>query len=178
MKTDHQTPVGFKQLPEHGVAHETLLGELRALRADDADWRQGRCFSLVYHASEAHTALLKEATSTFFAENALNPMAFRSVKQMEHEVVRMCAGLLNGDHDVVGTMTSGGTESLLLAVKTYREYARAHRPWVLFPEMVLPTTAHAAFDWEMIARNSKLIVDTRDALRKHHATLGNRLKLA
>jgi len=45
-------------------------------------------------------------------------------------------------------------------------------------DLVLVSTAHAAFDWEMIARNSKLIVDTRDALRKHHATLGNRLKLA
>jgi sphinganine-1-phosphate aldolase len=146
MKADHQTSVGFKQLPDQGVAHDVLLGQLRDMRAGDADWRHGRCFSLVYHASEAHTELLKAATSTFFAENALNPMAFRSVKQMEHEVVRMCAGLLNGDNDVVGTMTSGGTESLLLAVKTYREYARAHRPWVVFPEMVLPTTAHAAFD--------------------------------
>lgn len=133
-------------IPASAVDGATLLAQLQQLRADDTDWKNGRCFSLVYHASDEHTALLKRATEQFFCENALNPMAFRSVKRMEHEVVRMGATLLNGTADVVGTMTSGGTESLLLAVKTYREHAKQHRPWVLFPEMILPATAHAAFD--------------------------------
>ena len=133
-------------IPQRGADHRTLLQQLTAMRADDTDWKNGRCFSLVYHASDEHTALLKEASAQFFCENALNPMAFKSVKRMEHEVVRMAAGLMNGTSEVVGTMTSGGTESLLLAVKTYREYAKQHKPWVLFPEMILPSTAHAAFD--------------------------------
>ncbi len=134
------------RIPQQGATGDVLLRQLSAMRADDTDWRNGRCFSLVYHASDEHTALLKQAADAFFCENALNPMAFKSVKRMEHEVVRMAANLMNGTEDVVGTMTSGGTESLLLAVKTYREYAKQHTPWIIFPEMILPSTAHAAFD--------------------------------
>jgi glutamate/tyrosine decarboxylase-like PLP-dependent enzyme len=58
----------------------------------------------------------------------------------------MVASLLNGDKEVVGNMTSGGTESLLMAVKTVREWARAHRPEIQSPEMILPLTAHPAFE--------------------------------
>jgi glutamate/tyrosine decarboxylase-like PLP-dependent enzyme len=139
-------PPPVQTLPARGVAHAELLARLEALHADDADWKTGRCFSLVYHASDEHTAFLKAASSSFFSENGLNPMAFKSLKRMEHEVVRMAASLLHGDDDVVGTLTSGGTESLLLAVKTYRDLARKTRPWIVFPEVVLPATAHVAFD--------------------------------
>lgn len=140
------TPEAVTTIPARGVDHEMLLGRLGALREGDVDWRNGRVFSLVYHASDEHLALLKKATETFFCENGLNPMAFQSLKRMEHEVVRMAAGLMNGDDNVVGTMTSGGTESLLLAIKTYRDHARKHKPWIRSPEMVLPATAHVAFD--------------------------------
>ncbi len=135
-----------RALPARGADHAELLAQLQSLRADDTDWRTGRCFSLVYHASDEHTAFLKEASNAFFCENGLNPMAFKSLKRMEHEVVRMAASLMHGDADVVGTMTSGGTESLLLAMKTYRDLARKTKPWILFPEVVLPATAHVAFD--------------------------------
>jgi sphinganine-1-phosphate aldolase len=141
-----QPPPPVRTVPVKGVAHETLLSQLEALHADDADWKTGRCFSLVYHASDEHTAFLKAAAGSFFAENGLNPMAFKSLKRMEHDVVRMAASLLHGDDDVVGTMTSGGTESLLLAVKTYRDLAKKTKPWIVFPEVVLPATAHVAFD--------------------------------
>ena len=140
------SPVPVTAIPSQGADHGHLLKQLQALRAHDTNWRSGRCFSLVYHASDEHSAFLKEASNAFFSENGLNPMAFRSLKRMEHEVVRMAASLMNGNADVVGTLTSGGTESLLLAMKTYRDHARKTRPWVLFPEVVLPATAHVAFD--------------------------------
>jgi sphinganine-1-phosphate aldolase len=139
-------PPAVLQLPERGVPHAVLLQQLEAMHADDADWKAGRCFSLVYHASDEHTAFLKAAAGSFFSENGLNPMAFKSLKRMELDVVRMAAGLFHGDDNVVGTMTSGGTESLLLAVKTYRDLARQKKPWVVFPEVVLPASAHVAFD--------------------------------
>lgn len=139
-----QPPV--RALPAQGRPHDQLLEALAALRADDANWREGRVFSLVYHPGDAHAAFLKQAHNAFFSENALNPMAFASLRRMEADVVRMTAGLLHGDEDVVGTMTSGGTESLLLAVKAYRERARARRPWLRNPEMIIPATAHVAFD--------------------------------
>ena len=64
---------------------------------------------------------------------------------MEQDVVRSLAELLRGDDQVVGNMTSGGTESIMLAVKTARDHAREHRPGVVDPEMVVPITAHPAF---------------------------------
>lgn len=139
-------PAAVRALPERGADRDALLGQLQALAADDTDWKNGKCFSLVYHASDEHTAFLKAASNAFFCENGLNPMAFQSLKRMEHEVVRMAASLMHGDADVVGTMTSGGTESLLLAMKTYRDLAKKTKPWILFPEVVLPSTAHVAFD--------------------------------
>lgn len=92
------------------------------------------------------TAIAKEAYSLYFSENGLNPGAFPSLRRFETEVISMAAGLLGGDENVVGNMTSGGTESILMAVKTARDWARANRPQVRRPEIVLPLTAHPAFD--------------------------------
>jgi glutamate/tyrosine decarboxylase-like PLP-dependent enzyme len=136
----------LERIPETGAAHEALAAALDALHAEDADWRGARVFSLVYHADDAHAALLKDAHNRYFSENGLNPMAFKSLRRMEADVVRMSADLFHGGEDVVGTMTSGGTESLLLAVKTYRDRARRKRPWIRRPEAVMPETAHPALD--------------------------------
>lgn len=64
---------------------------------------------------------------------------------MEAEVVQMCCNIFSGDVETCGTMTSGGTESIVMAVKTYRDWAKDKRG-VHFPELVKPTSAHAAFD--------------------------------
>lgn len=118
--------------------------------ANDPDYKSLRTWSLVYYLGEEHTRLLREAYERFFSANGLNPMAFKSLKRFESEVIAMTAGLLHGDDDVVGTMTAGGTESCLLAVKTYRDMARSKRPWIRRPEMVIPETAHVA--WEKGAK--------------------------
>jgi glutamate/tyrosine decarboxylase-like PLP-dependent enzyme len=117
---------------------------MSASRAQDAKWRDARTWSLVYHAGDELTRLLTDAYTMFFSENGLNPMAFPSLKRFESEVVSMTAGLLGGDDQVVGNMTSGGSESLLMAVKTARDLARVERPDVDEPEMVLPDSAHPA----------------------------------
>lgn len=133
------------RIPEHGIDRDELLAQLEELREGDADWRSGHTWSLVYHASEEHTAFLKRVYTTFFSENGLNPIAFQSLRRFEAEVVRMTATMLNGDDDVVGTMTSGGSESIMMAVKTYRDWARAERPEVTAPRIAMPVTAHPAF---------------------------------
>jgi glutamate/tyrosine decarboxylase-like PLP-dependent enzyme len=132
------------QIPEHGIPREQILNDMQALRINDADWQSGHTWSLVYQASEEHTGFLKAAYGTLFSENGLNPIAFPSLRQFEAEVVRMTATMLNGDAAVAGTMTSGGTESLLMAVKTYRDWGKATKG-IEHPNMVLPRTAHAAF---------------------------------
>ena len=129
--------------PKTSLSKEDILASMRAARDRDVQWQNGRAFGLVYHVSDEIDELLKEAYTMFFSENGLNPTAFPSLSKFENEVVAMAAHLLGGDENVVGTMTSGGTESLLMAVKTARDFARVQ--WsVKDPEIILPSTAHPA----------------------------------
>ncbi|MBU0705570.1 MAG: aspartate aminotransferase family protein [Chloroflexi bacterium] len=132
-------------LPQKRTPAENVLATMRKARECDAKWREGKTWSLVYHAGDEVTELLKEAYTMFFSENGLNPTAFPSLKKFEAEVVAMTASLLGGDEETVGNMTSGGTESLLMAVKTAREWGRATKS-ITAPEMILPATAHPAFE--------------------------------
>jgi sphinganine-1-phosphate aldolase len=136
----------MRRLPMQGMAGEAVLERMRELRDRDADWRAGKTWSLVYHAGDQVTELLKEAYTMFFSENGLNPMPFPSLKTFESQVVAMTSSLLGGDADTAGNMTSGGTESILMSVKTAREWAKAQNPRNSTPEMILPATAHPAFD--------------------------------
>ncbi len=133
------------QIPAKGRAPEDVLVELSAKRTGDTDWRGGKVFSLVYHAGEDHEQLLLDAHGLYASANLLNPMAFKSLKQMESEVVEM-AGRLFHCAGAVGAVTSGGTESILVAVAAYRDRARREKPWIRRPQMVVPTTIHPAFD--------------------------------
>lgn len=132
-------------IPKRGMERAALLEQMEAFRGGDVNWHGNRVFALVYHHSDAHTETLKAAYNLYFSENGLNPMAFKSLQKMERTVVGMTAGMFHGDADVVGCMTSGGTESLLLPVLTYRNRARRKRPWVRKPEFIVPESAHVGF---------------------------------
>ena len=132
--------------PVQSRSKEEVLTAMQAARQDDVRWQQGKAFSLVYSAGDQVSELLKEAYGMFFSENGLNPMAFPSLRKFEAEVAAMCIALLGGDDQAAGNMTTGGTESLLMTVLTAREWGRANKPEVTAPEMVLPATAHPAFD--------------------------------
>ncbi len=131
-------------LPKTGVPKDRLLADLEALQAHDVDWKSGRAFSLAYHAGEDVLEVAAAANARFLSANALNVAAFPSLRRMQSEVVAMVAELLHGGEAAAGFMTSGGTESILLAVKAAR--ARGYERGVREPEMVLPSTAHAAFE--------------------------------
>lgn len=131
-------------LPSKKSRADDVLAQMRAARDHDAQWQAGRTFSLVFYAGDEVLQLIKDAYTMFFSENGLNPMAFPSLKKFEAQVIAMTASLLGGDAAAVGNMTTGGTESILMAVKTAREWARAKN--VTAPEMILPSTAHPAFD--------------------------------
>ncbi|HEY4182256.1 MAG TPA: aspartate aminotransferase family protein [Kofleriaceae bacterium] len=136
-------------IPETGRPVDELLAELVERKAGDTKWREGRVFSLVYaipgDKGEAHAKLLERAHSLYASANLLNPLAFGSLKKMETDIVEM-AGRLFNCAGAVGTVTSGGTESILCAVMTYRDRARRQRPWILRPEIIAPSTIHPAFD--------------------------------
>jgi len=136
-------------IPEKGRKRKDILKDLESFATNDPAYKQLRTWSLVYYLGEEHSGLLLDAYGKFLSANGLNPAVFQSLKKIETEVVRMTANLLHGDRNICGVMTSGGTESCLLAVKTYRDLARAKKPWIRKPEMILPVTAHVA--WEKAA---------------------------
>jgi glutamate/tyrosine decarboxylase-like PLP-dependent enzyme len=132
-------------LPRTGAPADEVLSRLEAMRAKDVDWRRGRAFSLAYFAGDEVAELAKNAYARFSSENALNTDAFPSLRRIQAEVVEMVSALVNGGEAAAGFMTTGGTESLLMAVLAARERGRKERG-ISAPEMVLPTSAHAAFE--------------------------------
>ncbi len=132
------------ELPKKGIARDELFAEMRLRKERDADWRGARTFSLVYPTHEDVEEVVEQANLLYLHENALNPFRFPSLREMEVDVVSMTAGLLHAPAEADGCMTSGGTESILMAVKTARERARAERG-VTEPQLLAPVTAHPAF---------------------------------
>lgn len=133
------------KIPEEGIAREEIFKTLKSYKGKDLDWKSGRVMGYVYYPGEKAHDVIDEAYTMYLTENALDPTSFPSLLRLENEIVAMTADLLRGDKQVVGNFTSGGTESLILAVKTARDYASATRPHIKEPELVLPITAHASF---------------------------------
>jgi sphinganine-1-phosphate aldolase len=136
-------------IPQRGLARQEVLAQLLAMKQGDQDWRGGRVFSLVYSAGDEVHELLQDALSLYSAENGLNVLAFPSIGTMQHDIVSNTATLLGADEPesgggVEGYLTSGGTESLLQAVKTARDVARKERG-IQRPQVVAAESAHAAF---------------------------------
>lgn len=132
------------EFPQQGRSAEEILAELEGGRGRDADWRAARTFSLVYNPADPELEHLQEAVArAYLHENYLNPFAFPSVLRMEREVVAMAADLFHGDPRS-GRLSSGGTESIFLAVQVARDHARLTRGTEV-PSIVVPETAHPAF---------------------------------
>ena len=129
-----------------GQTAPNILDHLESLRSHDVRWRDGRCFTLAYSAGPDVLALAEEAYRRFSGENALNTAAFPSLKVMQQEVVDVVSGWTHGDDSTAGFMTSGGTESLVLAVRSARKRAEREGRNLKKMNMVLPSSAHAAFE--------------------------------
>jgi glutamate/tyrosine decarboxylase-like PLP-dependent enzyme len=132
-------------LPEHGRPADDVLADLEALAVDDKDFRAGRTFGLVFHVDEELERAIHAAHDRFLWHNALSPDAFPSLRRMQAEVVDTASALLNGGTEAAGYMTSGGTESILLAVEAAKVRGARERG-IERPNVVLPMSAHAAFD--------------------------------
>jgi sphinganine-1-phosphate aldolase len=134
----------MKRLPEQGLPLDEVMARLRDLETNDADYHNARTWSLIYNAGPDVDEVLQAAASHVLLENALNPFVFPSLREMQRDVVSIVNGLLHGDEDTGGTMTSGGTESIFMAVKTARDRMRAERG-IRHGRIVIPKTAHPAF---------------------------------
>jgi sphinganine-1-phosphate aldolase len=140
----------FPRLPEHGLGAGEALATVEELAGRErARWRDGLASGAVYHGGDDHVAFLNRVYAAASQVNPLHADLWPSGAKFEAEIVAMTASLLGGDPagQVVGTVTSGGTESILLAMKAYRDRARTRaRRRVTRPEVVAPATAHVAFD--------------------------------
>jgi glutamate/tyrosine decarboxylase-like PLP-dependent enzyme len=133
------------QLPQQGIAWDQLEHELAEAGRGDVDWRGGRVPMFIHYAGEDALQVAKKAYAMYFSENGLGPRAFGSLARFESEVVAMGLGLLHGGSGARGAMTTGGTESIFLAMKCARDRARAEGKKGPL-SIVLPVSAHPAFD--------------------------------
>jgi glutamate/tyrosine decarboxylase-like PLP-dependent enzyme len=132
------------KIPEKGMPKEEIFKILKSYKGDDLDWKSGRVLGYIYDPGKKVHDVINDAYTLYLSENGLDPLSFPSLLRLENEVVEMTAKLLGCDNDVVGNFSTGGTESLILAVKTARDYSRAVKPHIKEPELVLPITAHAS----------------------------------
>jgi len=123
-----------------------LKREMQARGQGDVKWREGKTAVYVFNAGPDVERVQKEAYTLFMSENGLGPMAFPSLKRMEDEVISMGLSLLHAPEGAAGNITSGGTDSITMAMKTARDYARKEKGVKGTPNIVLPRSAHPAFD--------------------------------
>lgn len=158
-------------IPNKGVSTEVILTLMDKLHSKENASEEGKAFAYTYtseknmeqfsvalrsayetfaedtgSANKDHESMIKKCWSKFMHSNGLNPMMYPSLKRFETEVISMTTWMLNGDGNCAGAMTSGGTESILMAIKCYRDRARALLPYIKKPNMVVPTTIHPAFE--------------------------------
>lgn len=137
---------GEERLIGDGKPAQDVLEEMESMRTRDVRWRDGRAFTLAYNAGPEVLALAEEAYRRFSGENALNTDAFPSLRRMQNEVVSHGLAWVHGDADAAGFMTSGGTESLILTVRSALKRAEREGRDVSHANVVLPASAHAAFE--------------------------------
>jgi sphinganine-1-phosphate aldolase len=133
------------QIPAKGKSPQEIFEFLKIAKTHDAKWEEGQAFAYVYDPGVDVMEIGKRAYMAYLTENALDPTAFPSLLKLETDVVRAVISLLRGDENVAGNMTSGGTESIMLAAYTARNWARAYKPEIKEPEMIVCQTAHHAF---------------------------------
>lgn len=134
-----------RSFPTSSTPADVLLQQVQDKRQRDIKWQLGRAFCLVYYPGEEREHAIKKIFDAYYADNGLNPTATPSLAELEAETISMCADLFNGDAETCGNLTTGGTESILLAIKTARDWARVHKPNIRRPHVVLPKSAHPAF---------------------------------
>jgi len=144
----------YHSIPKKGRGKDEIFNELSIMaKEENTKWESGQVSGTFYHAGEAHREYLNKVFALFSHVNTLQFDLCPSMFKMESEVISMTAKMLHADavkqvnpaDEVCGTMTSGGSESIIMAMKTYRDWAREEKG-IHEPEIIMPHTAHPAFD--------------------------------
>jgi sphinganine-1-phosphate aldolase len=158
-KDDYAT---FAALPSTGLSREMIISDMLSLKSrEEAKWKKGFVSGAVYHGDKGHIEFLNTVYAINSQSNPLHSDLWPSASKFESEIVSMTAHMLGADksenpREICGVVSSGGTESILLAMKTYRDRARKERK-ITSPEMIVPVTAHAAFDKAAQYFNIKIV---------------------
>jgi glutamate/tyrosine decarboxylase-like PLP-dependent enzyme len=141
----------YSHLPQTGLSHDKILNDVRAMsETESVKWKAGKVSACVFHGGEEHLLLHSEIYALHSENNPLHADLFPSAGKFESEIVSMVAYMLGKgtaphNQEVCGTVSTGGTESIMMAMKTYRDKAEEELG-VTEPEMILPISAHPAFD--------------------------------
>lgn len=134
-----------KKLPTKGLSANAVIAEIKTMeKMVTIDWKKGGVSGAVYYGSDELTKLTTEVYGRCAWTNPLHPDLFPQIRQMEAEIVQWTLDLFHGGADSCGTMTTGGTESIMMAMRAYRQLG--YEKGIKFPEIVLPVSAHCAFD--------------------------------
>lgn len=131
----------FDKLPENGFTPSDIMNLAETLPKNN-DWKKGKVSGAVYHCGDGLTKMVEKIVCDNFWSNPLHADLFPQIRQMESDIIRMCANLYNAE-EIAGCVTTGGSESIILACKTYRDIGIARG--IEKPELVILDTAHAAF---------------------------------
>jgi glutamate/tyrosine decarboxylase-like PLP-dependent enzyme len=145
LKPYKKTVEGFRTLPEKGLPKEKILGILSELAStENKSWEEGRVSGAVYHGEEELISFLEKVYSIYSQCNPLHVDIWPSTVKLDSEIVAMCSSITHGDEHVRGSVSSGGTESILLAMKAYRDLYKKKKG-ITNPQVILPMSAHVAF---------------------------------
>lgn len=135
----------IKKMPEKGLTKEKILAITKEhIDLGKVNWRHGRVSGCIYNFTDELSDLTRDVYGICSYTNPLHADVFPGIRKLESEVVRVSCTLFNGGPESCGVMTTGGTESIIMACKAYRDSALERG--IKLPEIVLPITAHAAFD--------------------------------
>lgn len=150
----------FARIPERGLTHKGILTMMEDIKKHEmSQWEEGYVSGAVYHGDDKHIDFLNKIYAINSQSNPLHTDVWPSAAKFESEIVAMTADMLGAgrtEDEICGVVSSGGTESILLAMKAYRDRARKEKK-ITKPEMIVPVTAHAAFDKAAQYFNIKII---------------------
>jgi len=165
-------------IPEQGRPDDAIVRELKASAvSENQKWMDGKVSGTVYSNDKQHTELLCQVYKLYAWGNPLHPGFWPKLNQCEAEVIAMTSRLLNNP-EPIGCLTSGGTESIVLAVRAHLRYYGTRRN-IRYPEIIAGTSAHAALNKACDMFGIRLVaVDCDDAKREYQldpARVRNRL---
>ena len=131
-------------IPKIGISDHVIFKNFNDLKEGEISWEKGKTFGAVYFPGEHYAKVISKAYNMFMHENAFDPQLFQSLLSMENEIIQQVGQLLSAGNTVYGNLTSGGTESIFLALLSARDWSSNNKD-IDNPEVILCSTAHPAF---------------------------------